>query len=450
MGFSRNMARHFRSFISGLGLAVVTAASAVAPAAAAQLERELANLLYDHPQIRSALKSVESARREITKTKSGYYPTVSATTETGHELIDSPTERNSTDGQDGKPSSRTPYATSLTVTQNLFNGFLTDSQTRTARLNKEISQFNLETTKQNTLFAGANTYIDVLRQQRLVELSRENEATIQRQLNLEDERVQRGSGVAVDVLQAKSRLQIAKERRVNFEGALADAASRYIQTFGHAPNIDAMTDPVPPVEMIPSTLDRAVEIAVIENPAASSAITSIEVARQQRRTVMSELAPTVDLEGQDNYEKHSGATIGTRRDYSLMVTANWDLFSGFSTRESLSQATFDYRASQDNRDDTARRVIEQTRLAWQALLTARERLGLLENAVNIASEVFESRKRLREAGKETVINVLDAENEVSNAQINYTSAAYDERLAVYQLLRAMGRLNIANLGLEPS
>ena len=84
------------------------------------------------------------------------------------------------------------------------------------------------------------------------------------------------------------------------------------------------------------------------------------------------------------------------------------------------------------------------------ILTARERLGLLENAVNIASEVFESRKRLREAGKETVINVLDAENEVSNAQINYTSAAYDERLAVYQLLRAMGRLNIANLGLEPS
>jgi len=203
------------------------------------------------------------------------------------------------------------------------------------------------------------------------------------------------------------------------------------------------------VEMIPSTLDRAVEIAVIENPAASSAVTSIEVARQRHQTVRSELAPTVDLEGQVNYEKHSGATIGTRRDYSVMLTANWDLFTGFSTRESLSQATYDYRASQDNRDHTARRIIEQTRLAWQALLTARERLYLLENAVNIASEVFESRKRLREAGKETVINVLDAENEVSNAQINYTSAAYDERLAVYQLLRSMGRLNTPNLGLSP-
>jgi adhesin transport system outer membrane protein len=298
---------------------------------------------------------------------------------------------------------------------------------RTARLNKEVSFFNLLTTRQNTLFAGANTYIDVLRQQRLVELSRENEATIQRQLNLEDERVQRGSGVTVDVLQAKSRLQIAKERRVNFEGA--------------------MVDPVPPIELIPSTLERAVEIAIVENPTASSAVTNIEVARERRRSVMSELAPTVDLEGQFNFEKHADATIGVRRDYSLMLTASWDLFTGFSTRESLSQATYDYRASQDNRDDTTRKVIEQTRLAWQALLTARARLSLLENAVNIASEVFDSRKRLREAGKETVINVLAAEDELSNSQINFTSAAYDERLAVYQLLRAMGRLNAANLGL---
>lgn len=59
---------------------------------------------------------------------------------------------------------------------------------------------------QAALFDGVNAYIDVLRQKRLVELAVENQATIQRQLNLEDERVQRGSGVAVDVLQAKSRL----------------------------------------------------------------------------------------------------------------------------------------------------------------------------------------------------------------------------------------------------
>ena len=74
-------------------------------------------------------------------------------------------------------------------------------------------------------------------------------------------------------------------------------------------------------------------------------------------------------------------------------------------------------------------------------------MELLENAVNIAAEVFSSRQQLRKAGKETVINVLDAENEVNNTQINYTSASYDERLSVYQLLLAMGLLNPEGLKL---
>jgi len=419
-----------------------------ADAVAAPMNSELAGLLLDHPGIRSASKNLEASRKGVSSAAAGYYPTVSATAEAGHELIDSPAERSSTDGQNGKPSSRSPQTASVTVTQNLFNGQLTESQVRTARLNKEISAISLETAKQRALFDGVRGYIDVLRQKRLVEISLENEATIQRQLNLEDERVLRGSGITLDVILAKSQVQIAKEKRVTFEGLLQDAISRYMQTFGHAPNIDDMTDPVPPVESVPSSLERATEIAMLENPAVNTATTNIEVARERRQVVKAELAPTVDLEGAFNFEKNSNTTLGVRRDYSLMLTASWDLFSGFSTRESLSQATFQYRAIQDERDSTTRQVIEQTRLAWQALLTARQRTSLLENAVNLTSELFSSRKRLREAGKENLLNVLDAEKNLADAQINFTSASYDERLAVYQLLLAMGRLDRAFLGIN--
>jgi adhesin transport system outer membrane protein len=171
-----------------LGLAGWTLSGAM-PVHAAELQSELRGLLYNHPQIRSAMKSLQAAEKEVSKSLSSYYPTVAASGDAGHQLIDSPAERNAGDGQDGKPSSRTKQTGTLTVTQNLFNGYLTSTQVRTARLSRELSRYNLETVRQNALFDGVNTYIDVLRQQRLVELSRENEATIQRQLNLEDERV---------------------------------------------------------------------------------------------------------------------------------------------------------------------------------------------------------------------------------------------------------------------
>lgn len=416
-------------------------------ASAATLEEELAGLMLDHPNIRAAYKTVESSRRGIKHAKSAYYPQVSVSADVAQEVINSPAERQQGDGQQGKPSSRTPQSASFSVTQNLFNGFATASAVRTARLNKELALMTLEGTRQNTVLEGISAYINVLRQKRLIELSRENQATIQQQLNLEDERVRRGSGIAVDVLQAKSRLQAAKERRVTFEGALQDANSRFAQTFNHSPDIESMTDPVPPVEMVPSDIERAIDIALIGNPALGNSSVTIEVARERKRTVRAELYPSVDVSGAWNFEKNASAVLGVRRDYSMTLTATWDLFTGFSTRNLLSQASFDLGASKDVYDYTARKVIEQTKLAWQALLTSRQRLELLENAVNIASEVFSSRQKLREAGKETVINVLDAENEVNNTQINFTSASYDERLAIYQLLLAMGLLNPEGLQL---
>ena len=111
----------------------------------------------------------------------------------------------------------------------------------------------------------------------------------------------------------------------------------------------------------------------------------------------------------------------------------------------MQQTAFQYGASKDQLEQVMRQVVEQVRVSWHGLITLRDRLELLENAIDIAAEVFTSRKQLREAGKETVINVLDAEGEIFNARINFTAAAYDERLAVYQMLLSLGRLTPAQL-----
>ncbi|MEX2450500.1 MAG: TolC family outer membrane protein [Rhodospirillales bacterium] len=408
---------------------------------ARSLEEELSFLLSDNPQIQAQVKRVEAAHADINRNKAAFLPSVTATANAGPEIIDSPGER----AANGKQSSEVRQQATLSVTQNLFNGFATSTRVKVSRLNKALATLSLEGTRQNKIFEGITHYVDVLRQRRLVGLSRNNEETIKRQLRLEDERVRRGSGIAVDVLQAKSRLQIAKERRVTFEGALENAVSRYMQVFNRPPDIDRMTDPAPPVDVLPSELDRVLDIALLENPAINNANTAIEVARTQRNLVKSEFFPNLDMVGSWNFEKDFNTVLGTRQDYSVVLQANWDLFSGFSTRHSLSQANFNYRASQDDHDQAARQVVQQSRLSWQALLTARERAELLANAVNIASEVAVARKKLREAGKETVINVLDANNEVINAQINYVSATYDEIISIYQMMLSMGRLNTAYL-----
>lgn len=408
------------------------------------LEKELASILVEHPQIQGAMKNIEAARYGIERARGPMFPRIAVAGDTGPEIVDSPSTRASESGSD---VTRTHIVGSVTVTQNVFNGFLTTTQLRSAAINKALTEVTLRGTTQQVMFEAIQAYVDVLKQRRLIEIARETEKTIQQQLELEDERVQRGTGITVDVLQAKSRLQISKEKRVNFEGALQDAITKYTQAFNRPPPIETMTDPRVPAEIVPSSLEQAIEIAIAESPSLANSGNNVELAREKRSLIGAELYPVVDIVGKTNYEHNRNTTFGTRRDYSLVVQATWELFTGFATRSGQAQTAYEYAATRDAHRHAVNKVMEQTRIAWQAVLTSRERLELLENAVNIASEVFESRRALREAGRETVISVLDAENEVNNSQINLTGATYEERVAVFQLLLAMGRLNATFLNI---
>ncbi|MGC2854050.1 TolC family outer membrane protein [Novispirillum sp. DQ9] len=418
------------------GLAVALSAHA---AGANTLVEELQGLLESHPQIEGSRQTVLAAEEQVDQAFAGYLPKVNLLGDAGWEHVDTPSTRarTSTGGSGTFDGQR--RTAGIVATQLLYDGGLTSSSYGSAQLQNTQANTELSATRQNVLFEGISAYLTVMRQRELVRLSAQNEDNIKRQLNLEDERVRRGSGIAVDVLQAKSRLQLAKERRVATEGALRDAITRYVQVFGHAPDESKMTAPAAPLGAIPETIDEVIAIALQENPSITSAQTQIAIADEQVDAAHAGYLPTVNLEVAGNYN-HDKDYVTNRRDVSVLVKANWNIFNGFATRAGVARASFEHAASQNNQQYVRRKIEEQARLAWQALDTARQRVALLENAVNIADEVFTSRRRLREAGKENAITVLDAENEVFTARINYTAALYDARLASYQVLLAMGRL----------
>lgn len=414
-------------------------------ASAQALVEELHGLIETHPQIQSKQKGVASAGEGIRVARAGYLPTVRVTGDTGPEYVNTPDRRQFQNDSfyKGRETS------ALVVTQRLYDGNFTDASVDAAKVTKEISTADLRATRQNALLEGVLAYIDILRQAKLIQLARDSERKIQEQLNLEDERVQKGSGMATDVLTAKQRLQVAKERRVNFEGNFQAAVAKYTQVFGHAPDVARLSDPPIPASLIPPEIEDAVRSAEKDNPTLETATKTIELTGERRRTAEAGYYPNIDLVGRADYENDKNATIGVRRDWSLLVTASWELFSGFKTDAQVAQASFDHAASKDNQLYTSRKVSETVKIAWHKLRTAHERIGLLENAAVLAEELWVSQKKRREAGKATVQDVLDEETRINDARINYTSAYYDMIQHSYELLSAMGRLEVEQIERVP-
>ena len=412
---------------------MLTLAGTGSVASAITLNEALRHLLANHPQIKAGGDNVKAAGSAVKASNAPFLPSVRVNGDYGYKEIDSPALRAASE-EWGRPFDK--YT--LTVTQNLWDGSRRIFDKLGAEIGQDVARTDLRSTIQNLQTEASLVYIDVIRQANLIEVARRDESTIALVLNLEDERVQKGGGTAVDVLFAKTRLQLSKERRIVFEGALRDAITRYAQVFGYPTLPTDLVDPETPLHMVPDTLGDAIRRALRDSPLINNSNRQIDLARVGTRSARSDFLPRIDLVGSANYEDDREATAEDRRDWSVAVQATWNLFSGFATRAGVAQASHTYSASLYNHLFVNRKVEEEMRLAWQSVITACERRLLLENALIIAQEVFDSRVRLRDAGQETAINVLDAESEVFNSELNLRGAVYDEKLSIYRLWLGMG------------
>lgn len=424
--------------LSGLGTTVLPGNAVARP-----LQDELQHLLTTHPLLIADKKEIDARTEGIRAAQAGYLPKVTLTGDVGQEYVDSPTRR-STAGEDFFDTRR---ATSLKVTQKLFDGFNTSSKEQIAKLEKSEATADFLVRQQSVLFDGVRSYLNVLKQSRLLDIAKTNENTLQEQLDLESARVEKGSGLAVDVLQAKSRLQLARERVVSLLGDLREAHSVYLELFNRPAVPTEMTLPPIPRTILPETEEAALSIASAENPAIKLSKFKVDIASERRTENQSTYWPRIDLVGEGSWEKNVDGVPGVRREGQVIVRAVWDIFDGFLTPARSSSATAKYGAELERRRNVDRDVQNRVRQSWSRYRTSGEQRELLENAVNIASEVFEARKKLRTAGRDSVINVLDAENELNSARLRLTNARFNHVTDAYRVLFQTGRLTPDTLNL---
>lgn len=428
-----------------VGLAFAVSATPVM-VAAEPLRGELILLLAEHPDIRRARNDAAAAEASIGEAEAANLPKFELSGDTGAERTDDPTRRS---GDLGAFSIRRDKLT-LTVTQNLFNGYRDQAGINAAEFGLLVGKKSLQNTRQELLFQGIEQYLETLRNVRLIEIARATEKNISTQEILEDDRVKGGSGITVDVLQAKSRLQIAKEQRVGLEGQLQQVQARYKQLYGHLPDTATLEEGLPPTNLIPDTVEKAIQTAMERNPALQLTAYQADIAREQKRIAKADYLPTLDLVGVMDYADNVGTTRGIKREQSLLLKAKWEFFSGFQTRSRVKNASRTLASRKDALNFAARLVEQDVRVAWEVLRTARRRLDILKTAVKLAEEVFDAKKRLRKSGKVTAPEVLNAENEVFGARIKLINADFDARIATYLILRQIGMLTPAALQLANS
>ena len=418
------------------GFAIAFSAAGVT---AQTLEEALVKAYQDNPSLKSERARLRATDEGVPQALSGWRPTVEVSGSYGVAR-----SYGSSTGRDKVGDVREPMIGALTVTQNLYRGGRTVATTEQAENNVKADRARLADTEQSVLLSVVTAYADVVRGQAEVELNFSNERVLQRQLEATGDRFRVGEVTRTDVSQAESRLARALADRVAAEGSLRDARAAYENIVGEVPTL---LKPAKPLDDLPGSLRDAIEIAKRNNFAVIQARFVEESAKNNVRSIVGELLPSLTLNGELETSQETANDRNESDDVSLIARVSMPLYSSGSVTSRVRAAKQVVSQRREEYNQAVRSAVESATNAWQTLQTGRASIQAFSAAVRAAEIALEGVREEANVGSRTVLDVLDAEQELLDARVGLVRAMRDELVATYQLRQAVGEATAEKLGL---
>ena len=428
-GFAR---QGLRSFLFA-GTILLSGASA---AQAQTLEQALSAAYSNNPALLAERAELRATDEGVPQALGRWRPTV--------ELVGSLGLNQTRQNFGANDVDTTPRTLTFQVVQNLYEGGGTTARVAVAEAEVKAARARLLGTEQGILLDTVTAYMDVVQNTAVLDLNRQNERRLERQLEATRDRFEVGEVTRTDVAQAESRVSRAQADTIAAAGDLEVSRAAYQEVVGELPGALTQPDAFPE---IPTGREEAITIAQDRNPVVVAALFDLEAAERTVRVQAADLLPTVDLVGQAEHNRDSGVEDGRQSTLNVTATVTVPIYQqGIATSEIR---TARQQAAQAERliDDARRQATEDATAAWETYETALAQIRAFEDEVRATSIALEGVEQEAAVGSRTVLDVLDAEQELLDAQVNLVRAERDEVVALYDLLAAVGNLTAAGLAL---
>ena len=399
----------------------------------------LAMAYSGNPTLLAARASLRALDEEVPRALSGWRPTVTFTGETGKARVDTES------GFFSSKDTRTPKSYVLNLTQPLFRGGRTVEGARRAENLVLAGRERLRTTEQEVLQQAVAAYMDVLRGQAVVELDRGNERVLRRQLQATQDRFEVGELTRTDIAQSEARLSRATSERVRAEGELIASRANYKRVIGVAPGV---LEPAPPLSDLPATEEQALAVAEAESPDLLAPRFEEQAARHAVRATAGNLLPTLSLNGELSRLEDASTRDSVSERARIIARVTVPLYQSGAEWSQVRQARQTLSQRRLQVDESRRAVTEQVTRAWEALLTARARIRSDKDQVRANQIALEGVREEASVGARTILDVLDAEQELLDARVSLVRTERDEYVAGFELRQAVGRLSARRLALQ--
>jgi TolC family type I secretion outer membrane protein len=427
-----------RTLMATVALAFLLCSS-IAPRAGT-LEEALVDVYVGNPELAAGRARLRATDELVPQALAGWRPTI--TLDTGVEGVTGQS-RSSVTGQQ-LDIDRTTRRIGAQLRQNLYSGGATTAATSRAENLVRAERANLLALEQRVLLDAIDAYTAVWRDRAVLDLALNNEQRLRRQLQATRDRFEVGEVARTDVAQAEARLSRARADVEAAKANLAGSMAFYERVVGKEPG--RLAKPTR-LTALPKTLAEARSIAA-QNPQVIASTFSLAAARDEVDLSFASLLPSVDLVARAERVEEPQATLSWQRSASIGLSVTVPLYQGGAEYARIRAARQSVEARRNDLEAAHRSVQQQVASAWDRLLAATAAIVALRAEVRANDIALKGVQEENLVGARTVLDVLDAEQELFSSRVNLVRAEREEVLASFQLKAAIGELTTEGLGLK--
>lgn len=414
---------------------------AVSTASALTLNEAIRYTLETNPEVMAARNEHLARSQEVDVAKAGYRPTLDIAAGIGRQTIES----QSTGGEE---VTLTRHESSVAARQMVFDGFATSEEVNRQQARANSALYKAGEIEENTVLRAADVYLNILRQNELLDLARE---TLYEHQNIHDQMVLRnksGVGSKADLDQISARLALANSNMISAQSNLLDSQTNFYRVTGLQPQINQVEVPKH-IQTMPASVESAEELALEQHPTLKSANADVESAVAQYEAAESVFWPNLHIEADKRWDEDIDGVVGESEDLVVALRMRYNLYNGGGDKSRRKQTAHLIEQAKDIRNNTQRQVIESLRLSWSAHQTIDDQLKYLEMHVRASLATKSAYQKQFNIGRRTLLDLLNTENEVVDSKRTLINATYDQLFAQYRIFNSMGQLRRELSGEQP-
>lgn len=328
-----------------------------------------------------------------------------------------------------------------------------------AKNSLKISNLKDKSVIQNVLFRASKAYYTVLKDYFLLDVSKKNEENLTKKLEATEKRFEFRDITKTDVFQAKARLAGATSKRIEAENNLDISISDFETVVGRKPDINwfktndtkiITSNPKDwskfgDLPKIPNTLEESIATSLKKNPDYVQTLIQYENAKFDIKKSSLNFTPEFSVSGTVAKSLESSRSVERKDSYSVTASVTLPIFNKghniLNREKSKNSAVVSMKAMETKKLD----LVFEIQSAWKKIESTRSSIASLEISVESNLMAVEGVSKEAGVGTRTTLEILDAEQEVTESESNLVNAQYELIISSFELLKLCGLLNFSYL-----